>query len=179
MPLEFDNIQINLYDHETDEDCTYNMGAMPGDDYTSPEEYMDKLYSDNSLKEIKDKMAELEQPKSNQKKGAGKKGKGGIGGFMKKIVPMAGKALGTAFFGPIGGAVGGIAGGALSGAMGGKSASGAKGATSKQDYQDSRQMMMEELKNMMQKLQQMQQALSNVLNSMHQGAMNSIRNIRA
>jgi hypothetical protein len=40
-------------------------------------------------------------------------------------------------------------------------------------------MMMEELKNMMQKLQQMQQALSNVLNSMHQGAMNSVRNIRA
>jgi hypothetical protein len=39
--------------------------------------------------------------------------------------------------------------------------------------------MMEELKNMMQKLQQMQQALSNVLNSMHQGAMNSVRNIRA
>jgi hypothetical protein len=47
------------------------------------------------------------------------------------------------------------------------------------DYQDSRQMMMEELKNMMQKLQQMQQAPSNVLNSMHQGAMNSVRNIRA
>jgi len=129
--------------------------------------------------EIKDKMAELKQLKASQKKGAAKKGKGGIGGFMKKIVPMATKGLGTAFFGPIGGAIGGIAGNALSGAMGSKSASGAKGAMSKEDYQDSRQMMMEELKNMMQKLQQMQQALSNVLNSMHQGAMNSIRNIRA
>jgi flagellar hook-basal body complex protein FliE len=134
-------------------------------------------------KEVKAKMAELNQLKANQKKGAAKsakkRGKGGIGGFMKKIIPMATKGLGTAFFGPIGGAIGGIAGNALSGAMGSQSASGSKGPMSKEDYQDSRQMMMEELKNMMQKLQQMQQALSNVLNSMHQGAMNSIRNIRA
>jgi hypothetical protein len=130
-------------------------------------------------KEIKDKMNELKQLKANQKKGGGKKGKGGIGGFLGKVAPMAGKALGGVFGGPIGSMVGGMAGNMVGGALSKGGASGAKGAQSKQDYQDSRQMMMEELKNMMQKLQQMQQALSNVLNSMHQGAMNSVRNIRA
>ena len=126
-------------------------------------------------KEIRAKMAELKQLKESQ--GGGKKKK--KGGFLGKILPMAGKAIGTAFGGPIGGAIGGMAGNAVGGAMGGSKSGQAKGAMSKEEYQDSRQMMMEELKNMMQKLQQMQQALSNVLNSMHQGAMNSIRNIRA
>jgi len=130
-------------------------------------------------KEIKDKMNELKQLQANRKKG-GKKGKGGIGGFLGKVVPMAGKALGGVFGGPFGSIIGGMAGNLVGGALSGNGgASGSKGAMSKQDYQDSRQMMMEELKNMMQKLQQMQQALSNVLNSMHQGAMNSVRNIRA
>jgi len=148
-------------------------------------------------KEVKGKMKELEDLKNNQndagKKGIkafprkkGKKGKGGFGGFLRKIAPMAGKALGGVFGGPLGSVVGGMAGNALSssksrpnGSTSSGSVSGSKGPMSKEDYQDSRQMMMEELKNMMQKLQQMQQALSNVLNSMHQGAMNSIRNIRA
>ena len=48
----------------------------------------------------------------------------------------------------------------------------------KQDIEESRQMLMEEMKNSMNKLQQMQQALSNVLNAMHQGSMNAIRNIK-
>jgi outer membrane lipoprotein SlyB len=128
-------------------------------------------------KEIKDKMNELKDLKAQQKKGAGKKKKGGVlGGLVSKALPMVGKGIG-AMFGPLGAVAGGMIGSAAGSAVGG--ASGSKGAQSKQDYQDSRQMMMEELKNMMQKLQQMQQALSNVLNSMHQGAMNSIRNIRA
>jgi hypothetical protein len=131
--------------------------------------------------EIKKKMSELQ--KSIDSKGAdaggGKKGRGGIGGFLKGVLPMAGKALGGVFGGPVGGMIGGAVGSALGG--GGKSggAGGAGGAKGSQDASDSRQMKMEELKNLMQKLQQMQQALSNVLNSMHQGAMNSIRNIRA
>jgi uncharacterized protein YcfJ len=129
--------------------------------------------------EIKDKMNELKQLQADQKKGAGKKGKGGLGGFLGKIAPMAGKALGGVFGGPLGSIVGGFAGNALGGSLNSSSTSGSKGPMSKEDYQESRQMMNEELKNMMQKLQQMQQALSNVLNSMHQGAMNSIRNIRA
>ena len=107
-------------------------------------------------KEIRAKMAELCN-RANQKKGKKKKG-----GFLGKVLPMAGKALYTAFGGPIGGAIGGMAGNAIGGAASG----GSKGAMSKEEYQDSCQMMMEELKNMMQKLQQMQQALSNVLNSM-------------
>ena len=112
--------------------------------------------------EIKKKMAELKQSTNSGK------GRGGIGGLLKGIIG-----------GPIGGLLGG-AGKAMGGAgklLGG--AGGAKGAGGGQDASDSRQLKMEELKNLMQKLQQMQQALSNVLNAMHQGAMNSIRNIRA
>ena len=76
--------------------------------------------------------------------------------------------------GGIGGAVGGMLGGAAGGALGNAMQGG--GATA---GADSRQMMMEKLKNLMNKLQQMQQAMSNVLNTMHSGAMNSVRNIRA
>jgi len=59
------------------------------------------------------------------------------------------------------------------GGGGGKGAAGGAGGG-----EDSRQLMFEEIKNMMQKMQQMIQSLSNILNTMHQGAMNSIRNIR-
>jgi hypothetical protein len=45
--------------------------------------------------------------------------------------------------------------------------------------EDSRNLMFEELKNIMQKLAQMQQAMSNVLNTMHEQAMSSIRHIKA
>ncbi|MFZ9889240.1 MAG: hypothetical protein ACO3JL_17235, partial [Myxococcota bacterium] len=44
--------------------------------------------------------------------------------------------------------------------------------------QRSHNLEMERLKLLMQRMQQMQQALSNVLNTMHEGAMNSIRNIK-
>jgi hypothetical protein len=44
--------------------------------------------------------------------------------------------------------------------------------------QESRALMMEQLKMLMQNMQQMQQAMSNVLNTMHQGSMNAIRNIK-
>ena len=132
-------------------------------------------------KEIRGKMDELRALQDQQKgsKAKGKKKKGGImGGLVSKALPMVGKAVGG-MFGPIGAVAGGALGSLAGNAMSGSSSAGKKGPMSKEEYQDSRQMMMEELKNMMQKLQQMQQALSNVLNSMHQGAMNSIRNIRA
>jgi hypothetical protein len=130
------------------------------------------------------------QPRSRKKSLFGKIF-GGVKKFARgafsRALPMVGKMVGS-MFGPLGGILGGAMGSAASGMMGGQKAAGSQQsgpltgeakADAKQDYQDSRQMMMEELKNMMQKLQQMQQALSNVLNSMHQGAMNSIRNIRA
>ena len=119
--------------------------------------------------EIKKKMNELDP---NAKSGGAKKGRRGFGSFLKGLAPMAGKALGSVFGGPVGGMIGGAVGSAVAGG----SQSGAKGS---QSASDSRQLKMEELKNLMQKLQQMQQALSNVLNSMHQGSMNAIRNIRA
>ena len=46
------------------------------------------------------------------------------------------------------------------------------------EFNDSRQEQIEALKNAMNKITEMQQALSNVLNSMHQTAMNTIGNIR-
>ena len=46
------------------------------------------------------------------------------------------------------------------------------------DFNDSRQLQLETLKNAINKITEMQQALSNVLNSMHQTAMNTIGNIR-
>ena len=114
--------------------------------------------------EIKKKMSELKSSINSKKKG-----RGGIGGFLKKAVGIAAPILGSTM-----GPLGSIAGRAIGGmASGGSQAQGGQSAS------DSRQLKMEELKNLMQKLQQMQQALSNVLNSMHQGAMNSIRNIRA
>lgn len=51
-------------------------------------------------------------------------------------------------------------------------------STSLQDSSESRAERMEELKQAMQKVTEMQQALSNILNSMHQTAMNAIGNIR-
>jgi hypothetical protein len=64
----------------------------------------------------------------------------------------------------------GKAGGAQ-GAQGGK-------APDKEEIEDSRQLLFEQMKNSMNRLQQMMQALSNVLNSMHEGSMASIRNIK-
>ena len=71
--------------------------------------------------EIKKKMNELNP---NAKSGGAKKGRGGFGSFLKKLAPMAGKALGTAFGGPIGGMVGGAVGNAVagSGKSGGRAA---------------------------------------------------------
>lgn len=59
------------------------------------------------------------------------------------------------------------------GAKAGDGAQGGGGADS-----DSRQLLFEEIKNLMQKMQQMIQSLSNILNTLHNGAMNAIRNIR-
>jgi Mg2+ and Co2+ transporter CorA len=46
------------------------------------------------------------------------------------------------------------------------------------EFNDSRAEQLEVIKNAMQKLTEMQQALSNILNTMHQTAMNTIGNIR-
>lgn len=68
----------------------------------------------------------------------------------------------------------GHAGGTKQAAKGGTTK---EGATAEKDS-ESFTMEMEKLKMLMQRMQQMQQALSNVLNTMHQGAMNAIRNIK-
>lgn len=119
-------------------------------------------------KEIEDKMKELKKSNESQRGG-----RGGYGSMLGGLGKMAGGAIGGVFGGPIGAGIGGQLGGALGGAVGG--GGGAKG----NGQSDMRQIKFEELKNLMNKLQQMLQSMSNVLNTMHQGAMNSIRNIRA
>jgi hypothetical protein len=147
-------------------------------------------------KEVRAKMDELNKLKTDheasQKTGTDSSNpsspRNGLWGtIIGAAAPFVGSAVGGALGGPFGAMLGSnilgtIVGSSSSNASSSSSASGSLTDTQKKanaDYQDSRQMMMEELKNMMQKLQQMQQAPSNVLNSMHQGAMNSVRNIRA
>jgi hypothetical protein len=109
----------------------------------------------------KKKMDEIRNSINSNQKGGGANSPmnqylGGAGNFSAQSAALA---------------QGGGAAGAA-GAQGAQGADGGKGA-------DSRNLMFEELKNIMQKVSQMQQALSNVLNTMHQGAMNAVRNIRA
>jgi len=140
--------------------------------------------------------------------GLGKMVGGMGGGLLGSIVsPIMGTALGGGVGSALGGMLGGGAGGVLDGvtgmlgfggggpggaggaggaamnpknSIGGQrqsAAAGSKGASGKDE--DSRQIMFEKIKNLMQKLTQALQSLSNVMNTMHQGSMNAIRNIRA
>ena len=126
----------------------------------------------NELNELNKKSAQLRE----QKNSGGSKVLNAIG----KGVGWAGALIGGFYGGPagfsVGRTVGNMAGQAISNA----------GSKSKEDINseletngESRQMKMEELKQIMQRLSSMQQALSNVLNTMHQGSMNAVRNIRA
>lgn len=56
MELYFDTLRIEFYDHESEESFTYFMGHDGGDDYTEPAEYMEKLITDDSLREISKKL---------------------------------------------------------------------------------------------------------------------------
>lgn len=118
----------------------------------------------DTLKDMQDEAKKLMDKlrRSNQSR----KG-GGIGGMLGGLGKIGGGLLGGLVGMPgVGASLGSGLGNMLRGG------GGAKG-------EDSRQLMFEELKNVMQKISQMFQSLSNVLNTMHQGAMNSIRNIRA
>jgi len=155
-------------------------------------------------KEIKEKMAELNKLKAdheaskksgNTNKSSGSNSKKSGNSIFSNIIKGAAPFVGAAVGGLLGGPIGAMLGGNILGAVAGssnKSSASSSSSSGKSDgsltdkekeanteYQNSRQMMMEELKNMMQKLQQMQQALSNVMNAMHQGSMNAVRNIRA
>lgn len=111
-------------------------------------------------RDVKEMMAKLEQ--MNQKKKMAKKFDQAMGG-IKQLGGLIGAA-----WGPAGGVVASQVTGMVDNL--GKEAIG--------HDEDSRQLLFERLKNLMQKIQQMFQSLSNVLNVMHQGAMNSIRNIK-
>ena len=127
-------------------------------------------------KQAKEKMNELKDLNSQAKSMREKESKGGIGKFFGGLL---GGALGLVTGGIVGAQIGSAAGGWLGKALGSSGKVGNGENKSLDDVNDSRQIKMEELKNIMQRLQQMQQALSNVLNAMHQGSMNAVRNIRA
>jgi hypothetical protein len=114
--------------------------------------------------------ARLEKLKA-QAEAADAGGGGGGGGFLGGLAGALGGALGNAVMPGIGGAIGGALGNAVGGAMGGGGGGGGGGGS------ESRNIEFEMLKNEMQKLSQMQQAFSNILNEMHNLAMNAIRNV--
>jgi hypothetical protein len=122
------------------------------------------------LEKLKQQAEAAEKEGGGGGKGGGKGG-GGKGGMLGTIGGLAGNMIAPGIGGAIGGMVGNAAGGALGGGGGGGGGAGGKG-------QESRNIEFEMLKNEMQKLSQMQQAFSNVLNEMHQLAMNAIRNIK-
>ncbi len=104
-------------------------------------------------------------------------GGGGGGGMLGSILGIAGNMIMPGIGGAIGGMAGNMLGGAMGGGGGGAAGGGAAGGggDAKGGGQESRNIEFEMLKNEMQKLSQMQQAFSNVLNEMHQLAMNAIR----
>ena len=127
-------------------------------------------------KQAKEKMNELKDLNSQAKSMRAQEGKSGI---AQTVGSFAGGAVGLAAGGMVGAQIGSAAGGWLGKTLSSAGSSGTGENKSLDDVNDSRQIKMEELKNIMQRLQQMQQALSNVLNAMHQGSMNAVRNIRA
>jgi len=116
--------------------------------------------------DIEKRLEKLKAQADAAASGGGGKGGGKGGGILGAVGGIAGNLVAPG----IGGAIGGMAGNAVGGGGGG----GGGGAGG----QESRNIEFEMLKNDMQKLSQMQQAFSNVLNEMHQNAMNSIRAIK-
>lgn len=115
--------------------------------------------------ELKEKMAEMQ---ASEKKA----NKPSVANVAKTVGGIAGAAVGTYFSPGVGTKVGYAAGSAV-GEKAGQAVDG------KKDSESSRSLMFEKIKDLMQKLQQAIQSLSNIINTMHQGSMNSIRNIRA
>jgi len=118
---------------------------------------------------IKDMQDEAKEQMEKLKRSNQARNRRGYGGVMGGLGQVGGGMLGGMVGGPMGAGLGGQLGGALGRGVSGQGKQG----------EDSRQLAFESLKNTMQKIQQMFQSLSNVLNTMHQGAMNSIRNIKA
>lgn len=121
--------------------------------------------------DVKAKMEELER--MNAQKAALNTAKQVADG-VKMGAEVAGTVIGTIIAPGIGTAIGSGAGKMAGDAITGGEALSHK----KEELEDSRQLLFEQMKNSMNRLQQMMQALSNVLNTMHEGAMNSIRNIK-
>lgn len=127
-------------------------------------------------KELESKMGEYEKMTGDSESKTGLGGNGELAGQIGGAIGgVAGAAVGSAVAPGVGTTIGGNLGSAAGEKIG--SAVGSKGAEGTDE--DSRQIMFEKIKDLMQKLQQAMQSLSNVLNTMHQGSMNAIRNIRA
>ncbi|MCA9758183.1 MAG: hypothetical protein KDA27_20480 [Candidatus Eisenbacteria bacterium] len=133
-------------------------------------------------KQIEDKMKAIEQQMSNEKNGGanGANGSKGGGGLLGGLGSLAGGVAGS-MFGPIGGMVGSQLGGSLgnslgSAAGGGSSAGGANGSS---ENSSNLQLLQTQLQQLMQKRQQMFQTMSNILKSLHDTSMNTIRQLKA
>jgi len=162
-------------------------------------EHLDKQINDK-MKSIENQMAK--EKSGNSSNGAKKSGKSGGGLFSSigKLFGSAGRILGgaagTVFGGPLGGmlgsGLGGKLGSALGGIFGGGGSSAASSAGSSNgsngtgstggsgNGQDSNlQLLQTQLQQLLQKRQQMFQTMSNVVKSLHDTSMNTIRQLKA
>ena len=145
-------------------------------------------YAKNKEKQILDKAKELlaKSEKKGGAEGGGRSGRGGglLGGIGKiaggVLGGMVGGPVGSAIGGQLGGAVGGALGGGKGGAAGGGGAGGAGGAGgyNPMDSKQSDATDQAVLQKMMNDLQKVYQLLTNVMKSMHDMQMASVRNIR-
>jgi len=176
-----------------------DMNKMAGEMGMSPPMSFEDLLFLLMLKYAKKKEKEImEQAKKLTKAGKGEGGDkagGARRGFGGGLLGGIGKIAGTAIGGPIGGMVGGMVGNAVGGAVGGGgggaaggaagggaagggAAGGAKGGYDPLDPNQSDTTKQAMLQKMMQDLQKVYQLLTNMMKSMHDMGMASVRNIR-
>ncbi|MEZ4647935.1 MAG: hypothetical protein R3E97_03970 [Candidatus Eisenbacteria bacterium] len=133
-------------------------------------------------KQIEDKMKAIEQQMANEKSGGANGSQGGAGGLLGGLGSIAGGAFGTAVGGPLGGMLGsqlgGSLGGSLGSAAGGSSSSGGANGSGGENSSNL-QLLQTQLQQLMQKRQQMFQTMSNILKSLHDTSMNTIRQLKA
>ncbi len=141
--------------------------------------------SEHLDEQINEKMGQIEKQMQQEKNGgaggAGGSSKGG-GGFLSSILGKAGGVVGTAFGGMFGGLAGSKIGSALGGLFGGGgSQGGSQGAGGSQNGQNGSnlQLLQSQLQTLLQKRQQMFQTMSNVMKSLHDTSMNTIRQLKA
>lgn len=137
-------------------------------------------FAEKKMKELEDKIKEMQGGGAEGAKG--KKGKGGglfggigkmFGGLVGGIAKLGGGILGGMFGGPLGAMAGQGIGGMVGNILGGAGGAGGTGGGKKSET-----MLQSEIQLLQQKLQRSMELLSNLMKSFHDAMSTSIRNIR-